>query len=111
MIDFFLLGTVLYIIAMGLYELFIDDKLPMPKWLHIESLDNLKEKLVTVIIVMLAASFLGEVVEWTGGNDIFYLGAAIALLIGAWRSCSGSAALGITRTTGRHPRTGRTRRA
>jgi len=32
-IDLFLLGTVLYIVALGLYELFIDHGLPMPlRW-------------------------------------------------------------------------------
>src|SRR3954453_831014 len=35
MIDLFLLGTVLYIISVGLYELFIDPGLPMPPWLRI----------------------------------------------------------------------------
>ena len=30
MIDLFLIGTVLYIVAVGLYELFIDPGLPMP---------------------------------------------------------------------------------
>src|SRR5438552_17270108 len=44
LIDLFLLGTVLYIIALGLYELFIDEKLSMPPWLVITSLDDLKGK-------------------------------------------------------------------
>ena len=34
-IDLFLLGTVLYIVALGLYQLFIDESLPTPKWLMI----------------------------------------------------------------------------
>src|SRR5690349_14613036 len=64
LIDLFLLGTVLYIIALGLYELFIDDKLSMPPWLVITSLDDLKGKLIGVVIVLLAVTFLGAVVNW-----------------------------------------------
>jgi uncharacterized membrane protein YqhA len=63
-IDLFLLGTVLYIIALGLYELFIDRTLPMPYWLHISSLDDLKERLLGTVMVMLGVSFLGDVVTW-----------------------------------------------
>lgn len=77
-IDLYLLGTVLYIIALGLYQLFIDETVPMPKWLRFRSLDDLKYKLIGVVIVLLGVSFLGEVVEWTGGQDILYLAIAIA---------------------------------
>jgi uncharacterized membrane protein YqhA len=81
LIDLFLLGTVLYIMAIGLYELFIDPDIPLPKWLHTESLDVLKEKLLGVIAVLLGVSFLGEVSEWEDANDILYLGLAIAAVI------------------------------
>src|SRR5690349_5873627 len=33
LVDTFLLGTVLYVIAIGLYELFIDPRVPLPAWL------------------------------------------------------------------------------
>ena len=80
-IDILLLGTVFYIIAMGLYELFIDEKLPTPSWLHITQLDDLKSRLIGVVVVILAVIFLGQVVNWTEGSDILFLGAAIALVI------------------------------
>ena len=54
-IDILLLGTVFYITALGLYELFIDDQLPTPAWLHITQLDDLKYKLIGVIAVILLA--------------------------------------------------------
>src|SRR5437764_11870401 len=66
MIDMFLLGTVLYIIAIGLYELFIDPSLPMPSWLRIATLDDLKERLLGVVAVLLAVTFLGSAVTWDG---------------------------------------------
>src|SRR6478752_3931216 len=53
MVDLFLLGTVIYIVSLGLYELFVDDDLPMPKWLKIDSIEALKEKLLGVVIVLL----------------------------------------------------------
>jgi uncharacterized membrane protein YqhA len=80
-IDLFLLGTVLYIIAMGLYELFISDELRLPQWLEIHDLDELKARLVGVIVVALVVSFFAKVVEWNKGIDILYLGGAIAVVI------------------------------
>jgi uncharacterized membrane protein YqhA len=84
-IDLFLLGTVLYIIALGLYELFIDDRLPMPHWLVISNLDNLKEKLIGVTVVLLAVTFLGNVVTWdlnsANGANILALGIATGLVL------------------------------
>lgn len=81
LVDIFLLGTVLYIIALGLYELFIDDSLPMPKWLVIATFEDLKEKLIGVIIVLLGVTYLGSAVTWTGNSDILELGVATAAII------------------------------
>jgi uncharacterized membrane protein YqhA len=80
-IDLFLLGTILYIIALGLYDLFIDDHLAMPDWLEIHTLDDLKNKLIGVVIVLLAVTFLGDVVNWDGGNSILSLGIAVGLVL------------------------------
>lgn len=81
--DVFLLGTVLYIVAIGLYELFIDATLPLPAWLRIDDLDQLKSKLVGVIVLLLGVTFLVAVVEWDGETAIMELGAATALVIAA----------------------------
>lgn len=81
LVDLFLLGTVLYLIALGLYDLFIDESLPTPAWLHVNDLDDLKSKLVAVIIVLLGVTFLGSAVSWTGGRDILYYGLAIAAVL------------------------------
>ncbi len=80
-VDLFLLGTVFYIIALGLYELFIDDQIPVPAWIQIKSLDALKSKLTAVTIVVMGVLFLGQVVTWDGKLDLLPLGAAIALVI------------------------------
>ncbi len=83
LVDTFLLATVLYIIAVGLYELFIDEKVAMPAWLEIRTLDDLKEKLIGVVVVVLAVNFLGQFVGWDGGVEILAGGAAVAVVIGA----------------------------
>src|SRR5687767_6208539 len=44
LVDLFLLATVLFVIAIGLYELFIDDNVRLPSWLEIHNLDDLKDK-------------------------------------------------------------------
>ncbi|CAN5524684.1 YqhA family protein [soil metagenome] len=81
LVDTFLLGTVIYIIAIGLYELFVDDNLPTPKWLHITTLDDLKEKMIGVVIVLLGVTFLAQATDWSGDRSIMYLGVAIGLVI------------------------------
>ena len=79
--DLFLLATVLYVIGIGLFELFIDDRLDLPNWLEIHDLDDLKEKLIGVLIVVMAVLFLGQVVTWDGERNLLPYGAAIALVI------------------------------
>lgn len=81
--DVFLLGTVMYIISVGLYELFIDDNIQVPEWLGIHTLDDLKEKLVGVIVVVMSVIFLGHVIKWHGETEIVYYGAAIAFVVAA----------------------------
>lgn len=81
-IDIFLLGTVLYIISAGLYQLFVDDRLALPRWLHIGTLDDLKAKLTGVIVVGMLVTYLGSITEWeTGDTGILALGAGIAAVI------------------------------
>ncbi len=83
LIDLFLLSTVFYVIAVGLYELFIEDNLPLPAWLEFHTLDDLKDKLVGVLVVALAVLFLGQVVGWDGQRDLLGYGVAVALVIAA----------------------------
>ena len=81
--DAFLLATVLYIMALGLYELFIDDSLPLPEWLAFHTLDDLKEKLLGVVIVVLGVQFLGQVMGASAAEDVMYRGVGIAAVIAA----------------------------
>ncbi len=80
-VDLFLLATALYVIAAGLYELFIDPNIALPAWLEVRTLDDLKDKLIKVVIVVLGVLFLGQVITWDGQRDLLSYGAAIALVI------------------------------
>ena len=80
-IDIFLLATVLYIITLGLYELFIDDALTLPDWLEVKTLDDLKIRLLGVVVVILPVTFLGKLVEWKQGQDILWMGLAVGVVL------------------------------
>ena len=82
-VDLFLLGTVFYVIAVGLYELFISTDVDVPGWLAIKTLDDLKNKLIAVVIVVIGVLFLGQVVGWDGERDLLGYGVACALVIAA----------------------------
>ncbi|HHB90224.1 MAG TPA: YqhA family protein [Anaerolineae bacterium] len=80
-VDLFLLATVFYIIALGLYALFIDDELHMPSWLEFHSFNDVKADLIGVLIVVLGVFFLSKVIVWKEGYDLLFFGGAIALII------------------------------
>ena len=81
--DLFLLGTVMLIMALSLYELFFDSDLKLPARLEIHTFEDLKSNLVTVVIVVMAVTFLGQIVSWNGEADLFGFGVVVALVIAA----------------------------
>lgn len=81
--DLFLLAVVLYILALGLITLFVTDDIPLPSWLTFNDFDDLKERLVSVISVMLGVYFLGCVLNGASGLDILWLGLGCAAVIAA----------------------------
>lgn len=81
MTDMFLLGMVLYVVAIGMYQLFVDDHLPVPVWMQMHSLTQLKTQIIDVVVVLLLVAFLGDAIVWIGGIQILYFGAAIAVVV------------------------------
>lgn len=81
LIDFFLIGVLLYIFSIGLYQLFIAPDKRLHGTIVVHNLEQLKEKLVVTISVLLLASFAVAVVDWHGGWDILALGAGIGLVL------------------------------
>ncbi|MBW4437411.1 MAG: YqhA family protein [Pleurocapsa minor GSE-CHR-MK-17-07R] len=88
-VDIFLLASILYIVALGLYELFVDESLQLPGWLEITHINDLKVKLLGVVVVMISISFLAEVTIWDGDTDILAYGVAVALVLAAIAYASG----------------------
>lgn len=78
--DDFLIATALYMISTGLYALFIG-KLELPAWLQISSLDDLKERLIGVIVVVMGVDFVGAVSEWDNQRELIVLGASVGMVI------------------------------
>jgi uncharacterized membrane protein YqhA len=80
-VDVFLIAIAAYITSLGLYALFVDDTLPLPRWLQVHDLEDLKKNLVSVVIAVLAVLFLREAVAWDGSRDLLAFGAALALIV------------------------------
>lgn len=78
-IDVFLLATVMYIIAVGLYELFIG-RLDLPEWLTFKNFDDLKAQLISVVIAVLAVLALSAVVS-ASGTPLLQFGLAVSPII------------------------------
>lgn len=82
-VDTLLLATVLLVIGYGLYELFVDAGVRLPPWLEIRSLDDLKAKLIGVVVAIIAVVFLGVLVDATDPNAVMLIGiGAGAVVIG-----------------------------
>jgi uncharacterized membrane protein YqhA len=81
LVDLILLSTIMQVVAIGLYCLFIDQDIPVPAWLRTAQVDELKAKLAGIVAVMLGVLFLEQVIE--GNSEILPLGIAVALVIAA----------------------------
>ena len=79
--DALLVATGLLIVAIGLYSLFIDRLDGLPSWLHIDSFDALKNKLVSVVVAALAVRFFSIVMEGASGENVMLYGIAIAAVL------------------------------
>lgn len=88
-IDDYLLATVLLIFSLGLYELFIskikqaeEDTQSSSRILLIKTLDDLKDRLAKVILMILIVSFFKNVVHTKFDNplNILYLGFGILMV-------------------------------
>jgi len=61
-IHFFLIGTVLFITAMGLFQLFITE-LSLPGWLTVDDIEKLEMNLVGVVVVIIGVNFLSVIIK------------------------------------------------
>ncbi|MCU7801284.1 MAG: YqhA family protein [gamma proteobacterium symbiont of Lucinoma myriamae] len=85
-VDFYLIGVVMLLFAFGLYELFIsdidaakDEEGRDSKILAIHSLDQLKDKISKVIVMVLVVGFFQKVAhtQYNGALDMLYFALSI----------------------------------
>ncbi|GIW07014.1 MAG: hypothetical protein KatS3mg060_1819 [Dehalococcoidia bacterium] len=81
LIDLYLLGIILFLIAAGLCELFVAPGVPLPEWMKVADLEQLKGQIISVVIVLLGITFLGKAVTWEAGWEIAAFGVGIAVVI------------------------------
>jgi hypothetical protein len=55
----------------------------LPEWLKMHDLNDLKARVISMIILVAAVSFVDAVVEAKGALSTLYLGAAVAVVIAA----------------------------
>ena len=83
-IDMFLVGAISYLIAVGLYKLFISQEGDQSlKRFKIESLADLENKVIGVVVVAMAVGFLGKASEAVDALAVLQGGAGVAVVIAA----------------------------
>lgn len=80
-VDAILLGTVLLVIGYGLYELFVDDQLEVPRWLEVKDLDDLKSKLIGVVVAIISVVFVGVFVDVNRASEVLAYGLGAGALV------------------------------
>lgn len=78
-VDIFLIATTLFIFSVSLYELFLD-KLELPEWMLAHNLYDLKAKLSSMIVLVMAVKFLEKLLEVKDANALLQIGIATALM-------------------------------
>jgi uncharacterized membrane protein YqhA len=85
-IDLFLIGATLLISAVGFYELFIreihrDGSTRIPTWLEMRDLNDLKARVIAMIVLVVSITFVEVVVDSPSGQHALDLGGGIAAVI------------------------------
>lgn len=87
-IDLFLIGATLLIAAIGFYELFFErvgseGGSRMPAWLQMNDLNDLKVRVISMIVLIVAVNFGETVVDEVPGLEVLERSGGIALAIAA----------------------------
>ncbi len=78
-VDSFLIATAILIFAASLYELFIGE-LDLPDWMLAHNLYDLKAKLSSMIVLVMAVKFLGKLQETKDTQALLQTGIAISVM-------------------------------
>jgi len=78
-VDSFLIATALLIFTVSLYELFIN-KLDLPEWMLAHNLYELKTKLSSIIVLVMAVKFLEKLLDVKDTVGLMQISVAITLI-------------------------------
>jgi len=81
-VSMMLKAVVMYLIGVGLYSLFMEP-LNVTVALGVETLGDLESKVVSVVVVIMAVTFLEHFIRWENAAQTLQYGAALALVVGA----------------------------
>ncbi|HQU26538.1 MAG TPA: YqhA family protein [Acidimicrobiales bacterium] len=86
-IDLFLVGATTLIAALGFYELFINagdgHGLVLPRWLEMRDLDDLKTRVVSMVVLVVAVAFVEVLVGLGRPSGVLEVGTGAAAVIAA----------------------------
>ena len=85
-VDLFLVGATLLISAVGFYELFVREirlhgSVRIPSWLEMHDLNDLKARVIAMIVLVVSVSFVEVVVDESSGRHVLDLGGGIAAVV------------------------------
>lgn len=78
-VDVILIATTLLVFALGIYELVVAD-LPLPDWMQVHNLHDLKSKLGGLLVLVMAVKFLEKLAEWKNAQETLFFALAIAAI-------------------------------
>jgi uncharacterized membrane protein YqhA len=81
-VDSFLVATTLLIFALSLYELFIAE-LNVPDWMVAHNLHDLKARLSSMIVLVMAVKFVEKMAETKDAQSLLLTGIAVTVVAAA----------------------------
>ncbi len=82
LMDKFLIAVGLYIFAVGMYGLFLGE-LKVPAWLNVHDLHEIKSRLSSVVILVMAVGFLEHLMTWQDPQGTLFFAVGIAVVTAA----------------------------
>lgn len=82
LMDAFLIATALFIFAASLHELFLGS-LQLPEWMLAHNLHELKAKLGSIVVLVMAIKFVERLAQWEDPAGTFLYALAVAAVSAA----------------------------